>query len=176
MSLVACPALRTVIRTHIIVAIKNSQTENSRHAKRKKTEISTDTTNVQWDHVQSSFRTVPIRKWNPHCAKMDAPLFKGNETSPIILVEICSTVFDRAKVTSALKGPGLVVKVSYKKLTVPVSMKHCAIRVVVAFVSIELVNVAKMLNLHVGQRLINRQGDLSMRPAVTEQVLQETQP
>ena len=140
------------IRTHIVIAIKNSRPKHSRHGKRR-TDICNGTTNVQWDHVQSPFRNVPISKWDPHCAKTDPLLFKRNETSPIILVDISGTVFDSAKFTSALKGPGLVVKVSYKKPFVPVSMQHLAVRVGVVFVSVELVNVAKMVNLHVGPRL-----------------------
>ena len=74
---------------------------------------------------------------------------------------------------SSFKGPGLIVKVSYKKPTVPMSMQHCAIRVVVVSVSVELVNVAKMVNLHVEPRLTNGQGDLSMRLVATNQVLQK---
>ena len=124
--------------------------------------------NVQWDHVQAPFRNVPIGKWDPHCMKTDGLLFKGNVTSPIILVNISGTVLDSANLTSALRGPVLVVKYSYKKPIVPVSVQHCIVRVGVVCVAVELVNVAKMVNLRVEQRLANRQGDLSMQLVVTK--------
>ena len=94
-------------------------------------------------------------------------------TSPIILVDISGTVLDSAKFTSALRGLGLVVKDSYKKPIVPVSVQHCIVRVGVVFVTVELVNFAKMINLRVEQRLTNRQGDLSMQLVVTKQVHQK---
>ena len=126
--------------------------------------------------MQSSFRNVSISEWDSICAKMDALLFKGNGISARILVDICVTVLDEVKITSTLKGPGLVVKTGYKKPIVPVNMQHCAVRVGIVFVSVELVNVAKMVNLHVGPRLTNRQGDLSMRLVATKQAHQKNQP
>ena len=85
--------------------------------------------------------------------KTDALLFNRNATSPIILIDIRDTVLDGAKFTSAPRGLGLVVKLSYKKPIVPVSMQHCAVRVGIVFGSVELINVAKVVNLHVGPRL-----------------------
>ena len=46
-------------------------------------------------------------------------------------------------------------------------MQYCIVRVGDVFVTVELVNVAKMVNLHVEQRLTNRQGDLSMQLVAT---------
>ena len=103
--------------------------------------------------MQSLFRNVPISKWDPHRSKTDALLFKGNATLPIILIDIRSTVLDSAKFTSAVRGPGLVVKLSYKKTIDPVSMQHCAVRAGVVFVSVDMINGAKMVNLHDGPRL-----------------------
>ena len=56
-----------------------------------------------------------VHKEDPDCAKTDALLFEGNAISATILVDICGTVLDQVKITSALEGPGLVVEVSYKK-------------------------------------------------------------
>ena len=39
---------------------------------------------------------------------------------------------------------------SYKKPIVPVSVQHRVVRVGVVFVTVEVVNAAKMANLHVG--------------------------
>ena len=41
--------------------------------------------------------------------------------------------------------------------------------------SVELVNVAKMVDLHIEPRLTNRQGDLSMRLVATKQVNKKKQ-
>ena len=92
------------IQTHIVVAVKNSRPEISRHAKTR-TDIRNGTTNVQWDHVQLPFRNVPTGNWDPHC---------------------------------------------YKKPIVPVSVQHRVARVGVIFVTVEVVNTVKMVNLHVG--------------------------
>ena len=97
-------------------------------------------------------RTEPS-KWDPHCSKTDALLFKGKATSPIILIDIRGTVLDSAKFTSAPGGLGLVVKLSYKKPIVPVSMQYCAVQVEVVFVSVDMINGAKMVNLLDGPRL-----------------------
>ena len=66
-------------------------------------------------------------------------------------------------------------KFSYKKTSVPESVQHCAVRVGVVFVTVELANAAKIVNLHVGPRLTNKQGDLSMRLVATTQVHQKKQ-
>ena len=49
-----------------------------------------------------------------------------------------------------------------------------AVRVGVFFVTVELVNAAKTVILHVGPRLTNKQEDLSMRLVATKQVHQIT--
>ena len=54
-------------------------------------------------------------------------------------------------------------------------MQYCAVRVWVVFVTVELVNIAKTVNLYVGPRLTNRQGDLSMQLVTTKQVHQTKQ-
>jgi len=137
------------IRTHIVVAIKNSRPKNSRHAKTR-TDICNGTTNVQWDHVQAPFRNVPIGNWDPHGTKTEGLLCEGNVTTLIVMINVRGTILDQPKLADARRGPGLIVKDSYKKPIVPVSVQHRVVRVGVVFVTVEVVNAAKMVNLHVG--------------------------
>ena len=137
------------IRTNIVVAIKNSRPKNSRQAKTR-TDVCNGTTNVQWDHVQAPFRNVPINNWDPHSTKSEGLLCKGDVTTLIIMINVRRTILDLPKLAGALRGPGLIDKDSYKKPVVPVSVQQRVVRVRVVFVTVEVVNAAKMVNLHGG--------------------------
>ena len=67
----------------------------------------------------------------------------------IALIDVGRTILDQPKQAGALRGPGLVFKDSYKKPIVPVSVQHRVARVGVIFVTVEVINAAKMVNLHV---------------------------
>ena len=66
------------------------------------------------------------------------------------MINVRRTILDQPKLAGARRGPGLIVKDSYKKPIVPVSVQHRVVRVGVVFVTVEVVNAAKMVNLHVG--------------------------
>ena len=100
--------------------------------------------------MQAPFRNVLIGKWDPHCTKTDGLLFEGNATTLIVLIDVGCTILDQPEQAGARRGSSLVVKDSHKKAIVPVSVQHCVVRVGVVFVTVEVVDAAKMVHLHVG--------------------------
>ena len=74
--------------------------------------------------MQAPFRNVSIGKCDPHRTKTDGLLCERNATTLIVLIDVGRTILDQPKQAGARKGPNLVVKDSYKKLIVPVSVQH----------------------------------------------------